>query len=104
MPLTSKEKAYLRSLAHPLDPVVRIGKGGVSDSVVAETTRALESHELIKVRIEADDAASRKSLAIDLAEKAGAEVAGTVGKIAMLYRPREENPTIKFATPKNDRS
>ena len=96
MTLTSREKAHLRSLAHSLDPVVRIGRAGLSDSVVAETQRALDSHELIKVRIDADAAPERRSLAEDLAERTGADLAGTVGKVAMLYRRREEDPAISF--------
>lgn len=96
MTLSSRQKAYLRSLAHPLDPVVRIGKGGVSDSVVAETNGALEAHELIKVRIEGDSSAERLELARQLADRTSAEIAGTVGKIAMIYRARAEEPQIRL--------
>jgi RNA-binding protein len=96
MALTSKQRQYLKGLAHNFDPIVRIGRGGASEAVVAETNKSLEAHELIKVRIEADDAAQRKELAQTLATATGAEVAGSVGKIAILYRPREEKPTIKL--------
>lgn len=99
MNLTSKQRAYLKSLAHPLDPVVRVGRGGVSDSVVAETDRALTAHELIKVRIDSDDAAGRRELAEDLATRTKAAIAGTVGKIAMLYRERDEDPSIRLPRP-----
>lgn len=102
MSLTSKERAYLRGLAHSLEPVVRIGRGGVSDSVVAETVRALEAHELIKVRVDADEASERRAMADDLADRTGADLAGTVGKIAMLYRSREDNPTIKLPRERSD--
>lgn len=96
MTLSSKERAYLRSLAHSLSPVVRIGRAGLSEGVIAEASQALESHELVKIRIEADTAQERRSLADDLAQRTGADVAGTVGKVAMLYRARAENPTIKL--------
>lgn len=93
--LSPRQRAYLRSLAHPLSPVVRIGKGGLSESVVDETVRALEAHELIKVRIEsAGD--ERRALAEELADRTDAVLAGTIGKIAMLYRRREENPEIRL--------
>ena len=55
MTVTSKQRQFLRGLAHPLEPVVRVGKGGVTDAVVEETKKSLAAHELIKVRIESDD-------------------------------------------------
>ena len=91
--LTSKQRQYLRGLAHPLAPVVRVGKAGVTESVVAETKKSLESHELIKVRIESDD---RKTAAESLASATDAQIAGSVGKVAILYREREEKPEIKL--------
>jgi RNA-binding protein len=92
--LTPKQKQFLKGLAHPLSPLVRIGKGGLTDAVIAETKNALEAHELIKVRIEVDESAARKDLATRLAEATDAHLAGTIGKIAMLYRKREEKPKI----------
>ena len=96
MPLTTKQRKHLRALAHELDPVVRIGKGRISDPVTAETVRSLESHELIKVRIEADDGDVRRNLAAELADLTGSELVGTIGKIAILYREREEDPSIRL--------
>lgn len=96
MALTPKQRQFLKGLAHSLSPVVRVGKGGVRDSVVEETKKSLAAHELIKVRIEVDDGDERRALAAKLADAAGAELAGSVGKIAILYRERDENPTIKL--------
>ena len=94
--LTSKQRQYLRGLAHPLAPVVRVGKAGVTESVIAETKKSLASHELIKVRIEVDESAERKSLAEKLASSTDAQIAGTVGKVAILYRERDEEPEIEL--------
>jgi RNA-binding protein len=94
--LTPKQRQFLKGLAHPLAPVVRVGKGGVSEAVVAETKKSLEAHELIKVRVDADDSSDRQELAQKLAAAADAQIAGTVGKIAILYRPRDEKPKIKL--------
>jgi RNA-binding protein len=94
--LTSKQRQYLRGLAHPLAPVVRVGKGGVTESVIVETRKSLHSHELIKVRVEVDESATRKELAEKLAEAADAQLAGTVGKVAILYRERDEEPEIEL--------
>lgn len=94
--LSTKQNQYLRGLAHSLAPVVRIGRGGVTDTVTAETKRSLEAHELIKVRIEADDSAARRAIAETLATATDSALAGTIGKVAILYRPREEKPRIKL--------
>ena len=94
--LTSKQRQFLKGLAHPLSPIVRVGKGGVTDSVVAETRKSLDSHELIKVRIEVEDSHERKAAAEQLAQATDAHLAATIGKIAVLYREREEEPEIKL--------
>ena len=94
--LTGKQRQFLKGLAHPLSPIVRLGKGGLTDSVIAETKKSLASHELIKVRIDVDESAERKALAEKLAVAAEAHIAGTVGKIAILYRERDEEPEIKL--------
>ncbi|HUP46294.1 MAG TPA: ribosome assembly RNA-binding protein YhbY [Thermoanaerobaculia bacterium] len=94
--LTPKQRQFLKGLAHPLAPVVRVGKGGVSAAVVGETKKSLAAHELIKVRLDAGGAAERESLAASLAAAADASVAGIVGKVAILYRPRDEKPAIKL--------
>ena len=94
--LNAKQRQFLKGLAHALSPVVWVGKGGLSDSVIDETRRSLDAHELIKVRIEVEDASSRRGLANELARAAGAEIAGVIGKIAILYRARDENPKIEL--------
>jgi RNA-binding protein len=96
MALTTKQRQFLKGLAHALAPVVRIGRGGVRESLIDETMKSLLAHELIKVRIDSDDSAERRKLAETLAAAAGAEIAGSVGKIAIFYRPRDEKPTIKL--------
>ena len=98
MALTSKQRQFLRGLAHALAPVVRIGRGGASTAVVDETKRSLAAHELIKVRIDTDDATQRHTLAEELARACDAELAGSIGKLAILYRPREEEPEIRLPT------
>jgi RNA-binding protein len=96
MALTAKQRQYLKGLAHPLEPVVRIGQKGLSDAVVSETKKSLVAHELIKVRIDAEDSSLRKELAEKLAVAADAQLAATIGKTAILYRARDEKPSIKL--------
>lgn len=95
--LTPRQRSRLRALAHPLEPTVRIGQKGLSPSVISETDRSLESHELIKIRIDLDDREHRRKLARDLALECRADLVSTVGKTAVLYRPRRENPKIRLA-------
>jgi RNA-binding protein YhbY len=64
--------------------------------VVAETKKSLEVHELIKVRIDIEDSTDRRAAAEQLADAADAQLAGGIGKIAILYREREEEPEIKL--------
>jgi len=94
--LTGKQKQFLKGLAHSLSPIVRVGKGGVTQSVIAETKKSLDVHELIKVRIEVEDSSDRRAMAEQLAQDTDAYIAGAIGKIAILYRERDEEPTISL--------
>ncbi|HXH38691.1 MAG TPA: ribosome assembly RNA-binding protein YhbY [Thermoanaerobaculia bacterium] len=96
MALTSKQRQFLKGLAHSLEPIVRVGRAGVAPSVIEETKRSLAAHELIKVRVENDDSAQRRALAEELARACDADLAASIGKIAILYRPREEDPDIEL--------
>lgn len=94
--LTGKQRQFLRGLAHPMEPIVRIGKAGLTEGIVEETRKSLEAHELIKVRIDTDEPSDRKEIAEELAAKTDAYIAGTIGKLAILYRRREEKPKIRL--------
>ena len=94
--LTSKQRQFLKGRAHALSPVVRIGKGGLTEGVVAETKTALRAHELIKVRLEVEDGEARRAAGRRLAEDADAHLVGAVGKVAILYRERDEEPDIRL--------
>jgi RNA-binding protein len=96
MPLTARQRQFLKGLAHPLSPVVRVGKGRITPAVIEETRRSLQAHELIKVRVELGEGAARRALAAELAREAGAELAATIGKLAILYRARSEKPKIRL--------
>jgi RNA-binding protein len=96
MALTSKQRQYLKGLAHSLEPIVRVGRAGVSPSVIEETKRSLAAHELIKVRVESEDSAQRRVIAEELARACDAEAAASIGKVAILYRRRDEEPEIEL--------
>ena len=88
-PLHSGQRKYLRGLAHHLDPVVLIGKQGVTDTVIQSIEEALTAHELIKVRFN-DHKDEKKALCAAIAERTASEVAGIIGHVAILYRPHPE--------------
>lgn len=96
MPLSSKQRRYLKALAHPLEPLIRVGKGGVGAALFAETSKTLDAHELIKIRIEEDDPGKRRELASRIAEELGADLVHRIGKIAVLFRPNPDEPDIEL--------
>jgi RNA-binding protein len=88
--LTPRERSHLKSRAHPLEPVVHVGHDGLTDAVLREIERALEVHELIKVRAGGDDRHARKALLDAICERTGAETVQHVGKVLVLWRPRPQ--------------
>lgn len=100
-PLSSRQRKYLRSQAHALDPVVMIGKQGVTEALVKATRDALDAHELIKVRF-IDFKDQKKQLAPELAETTGSELAGLIGHVAILYRQHPDEEKRHIRLPKDD--
>lgn len=94
MQLTEKQRRHLKGLAHPLRPVILMGQAGLTDAVVAETTRALADHELIKVRLPGLDRAQRDTALQGLAERTGSVMVTRIGHVAVLYRRGEPLPRI----------
>jgi RNA-binding protein len=92
--LTGKQRRHLRALAHHIDPVVQVGKGGMTDALTDAVDRALTDHELVKVRVLEGAPQGRHELAQPLADVLRAHVVGTVGRIVILYRMRKKNPDI----------
>ena len=89
--LTTRERAALKSRAHPLEPVVQVGQAGLSDSLVSEVDRALTAHELIKVRILDNDREARSAVGDAICERTNAAVVQRVGKVLVLWRPNPED-------------
>jgi RNA-binding protein len=96
MILTGKQKRHLRALGHGLKPLVQVGKQGVIASVVSQTSQALEAHELVKVRLLETCPLERDECAAALAQATGADVAQTLGRTVLLYRPRLNHPAIEL--------
>jgi len=92
--LTGKQRRHLRALGHHLDPVVQIGHEGVNDAVVRETDAQLDAHELIKVKVGESSPQERHEAAELLASRTRAQVAQVLGRTALLYRRRKDDPKI----------
>lgn len=88
-------KKALRGVAHHLDPVVAISERGINPGIVAETERALNDHELIKIKVDALEKIDRIALAEDLARQTNATLVQNIGKVAVLYRKNSRaNPKL----------
>ena len=83
--MNSADKKKLRAEAHALKPVIMIGQSGLTAAVLAETEQALDSHELIKVKIRAERE-ERKLICERICIDTGAELIQTIGQIAVIYR------------------
>lgn len=86
--LTPAERKELRARAHHLDPVVMIGDAGLTEAVLAEVRRALEVHELIKIRVLGDDRELRQSMMLHLCKSLGCAPVQMIGKLLIVFRPR----------------
>jgi RNA-binding protein len=95
--LTSKQRAYLRSLTNPVKPILQIGKDGVTQEVADSVTDAFQNRELLKIKV-------LESAPVDAREAARALVAGVrdshvvqvIGRTVALYRRHPENPEIRL--------
>lgn len=92
--LTGKQKQYLKGLAHPLSPLVQIGKEGITDALSAAVDAALAHHELIKVRVLETAPIERRECGVALASALRAAVVQEIGRVVVLYRRHAEKPKI----------
>ena len=94
--LTPKQRRHLSGLGHTLQPIVTVGKEGVTDSLIAALEQALLDHELVKVKVGSSANEGRKDLAPLLAERTGGDLVSMVGKTILIYKVHPEKPTIKL--------
>jgi RNA-binding protein len=89
MSLTSRQTGQLRSLAQRLDPILHLGKAGMTDAFVASVDQALNDHELIKIKFTAFKD-TKKALAEEIATRTHSELVWIVGHVAVLYREQTD--------------
>ena len=92
--LTSKQRAYLRSLSQSLDTIFQIGKGGITEEICTQIYNALEARELIKARVLDNSGYSAKEAAAEISEAIGCDVVACVGSKFVLYKESEKKKRI----------
>ena len=92
MLINTKQRKFLRAQAHPLYVVVTIGTKGLSDAVKEEVELALSKHELIKIKLPADDKADKLASIEILCKELNAAQVQLIGRVGILYRPA--NPPV----------
>ena len=94
--LTSRQRQHLKKLAHHLNPVVHVGKDGISDSLRRQIDVALDRHELIKVKLTDSAPIDRDAATEQLPVAVGAFLVQNIGRVFILYRPHPEKPRIEL--------
>lgn len=95
--LTARQRAHLKSLAHPLKPVVRIGKDGITESVVQSVTEALHTRELLKVKLLESAPTDARAAAAALGDQlTGTAVVQVIGRTIVLFRRHPDRPAIEL--------
>jgi RNA-binding protein len=94
--LTGKQKRFLRSQAHHLNPIFQVGKGGVNEHLIRHIEEALEVRELIKITVLNNSGEDRNEVGQQLAEGAGAELVQVIGKVIVLYKESRDHKTIEL--------
>jgi len=93
MKLSESQKRHLRGLGHHIKPVVWIGQHGLKETVLAEIELALDSHELIKLKVVADRD-TRNGIASDICAQTHAEQIHSIGQMLVLFRRNADKPKI----------
>jgi len=98
--LTSKERAYLRSLANTMDPIFQYGKDGLSENFIKQIDDAIEVRELIKISVLENADADVKELAAEICEKAHCQSVQIIGRKIVFYRQARDKDKRKIVLPK----
>ncbi|GAB3508114.1 ribosome assembly RNA-binding protein YhbY [Pseudoxanthomonas daejeonensis] len=92
--LTAAQNRFLRGQAHGLKALMQVGGKGITPALLAELDEVLERHELVKVKVGAEDRDARDAMIDTLAKQTGAALVQRIGHTATLFRPSREMPAI----------
>ena len=96
MPITSKQRAYLRGMAMNEDTILQIGKGGITENVIASLDSALTARELVKAKVLESAMLTAREACEQLAAECGAEPVQVIGTKFVLYRRNGREPKIEL--------
>ncbi|MDS1029418.1 ribosome assembly RNA-binding protein YhbY [Bacillota bacterium LX-D] len=94
--LTGKQKRFLRAMGNELDPIIQVGKGGITKNLIIQVDEALEARELIKVRVLQNCLTEPKEIGNELAVHAKGELVQVIGRNLLFYRQASEKPKIEL--------
>ena len=94
--LTSKQRAYLRAMAAPMDTIFQVGKGGVNDNMCEQISNALEARELIKLRVLDNCDLNAKEAVQIISEETNSDVVQVIGTRFVLYRESVDHKKIEL--------
>lgn len=92
--MTSKQRAYLKSLANSLEPIFQVGKSSLTPEFTEAVNEAFNTRELLKIAVLKNCADDPKEIAAVVAERTHSQVVQVIGKKIILYRPDKKNPKI----------
>ena len=96
MPITSKQRAYLRGFAMNAETIIQIGKGGITDNVVLSVADALKARELVKGKVLVSSMLTAREACDELCERCTAEPVQCIGTKFVLYKRNEKEPKIEL--------
>lgn len=96
MKLTAKQKKFLKGEAHHLPVMVQVGKNGCSESVIKQIDTSLKDHELIKIKVTAEDQSDFKETAEVLASKVDGILVHTIGHVAIMFKQADKDSLYRL--------
>ena len=96
MPLSKAQIKFLRAKCHDLKPVIMLGQKGLTEAVLDELDKALDHHELVKIKLSVDDRVARQQLSDEICQHSQAEAVQSIGKTLSIYRPNKKKPVIQL--------
>ena len=97
MNISSTQKKHFRKIGHQLKPIIMIGDKGLSDAIIKEVNRALEDHELIKIKTSGGDRDAKNEIKAKILESSDAQLIQAIGHILLIYRAARPESTSRLA-------
>lgn len=94
--MTSKQRAYLKSLASNLDPIFQVGKSSLTPEITEAIGESFNNNELIKVAVLKNCMDDPRAIAEAVAERTHSQVVQVIGKKIVLYKPNKDKPKIEL--------